>query len=119
MQFAAGSHKHDLGRHLDIGREGHKLIDARVQQEGIDVVSEPFQYGEVSFHSSFNFHKANGNMTDRSREVFTIIFMDQDMTLAEPTNEFQHRDRDAYFPDLQPGQVCDTELNPVIWSGRT
>ena len=32
-------------RHLDIGREGHKLIDAKVQQEGIDVVSEPFQYG--------------------------------------------------------------------------
>lgn len=37
--------KQDVCRHLDIGREGHKLIDAKVQQEGIDVVSEPFQYG--------------------------------------------------------------------------
>ena len=51
--------------------------------------------GEVSFHSSLNFHKADGNQTDRPREVFTIIFMDKDMQLAEPINEYQHRDRDA------------------------
>ena len=51
--------------------------------------------GEVSFHSSLNFHKAEGNKTERPREVFTIIFMDQDMQLAEPINEYQHMDRDA------------------------
>jgi len=51
--------------------------------------------GEVSFHSSLNFHKANGNETDRPREVFTIMFMDKDMTLAEPLNDYQHMDRDA------------------------
>lgn len=60
-----------------------------------DMMAACWHPGEVSFHSSFNFHKANGNMTDRPREVFTIIFMDQDMTLAEPSNEFQHRDRDV------------------------
>lgn len=116
MQFAAGSHSHDLGRHLEIGRESHKLIDAKVQQGGFEVVSEPYQFGEVSFHSSLNFHKANGNETDRPREVFTIMFMDKDMTLAEPLNEYQHLDRDAYFPDLLPGQLCDTEHNPIVWS---
>lgn len=49
----------------------------------------------MSFHSSLNFHKADGNQTDRARQVFTIIFMDKDMQLAEPMNEYQHRDRDA------------------------
>lgn len=116
MQFAVGSHKVDLGRHLDISRESHKLIDAKVQQGGFEVVKEAFDLGEVSFHSSFNFHKTNGNQTDKPREVFTIIFMDQNMTLAEPKNEYQHRDRNAYFPDLFPGQLCDSESNPVVWS---
>ncbi|DBA66830.1 TPA: hypothetical protein ACH3X2_001965 [Trebouxia sp. C0005] len=48
MQFAAGSHSHDLGRHLEIGRESHKLINAKVQQGGFKVVSEPYQYGAWS-----------------------------------------------------------------------
>ena len=51
--------------------------------------------GEVSFHSSLSFHKAEGNQTDTPRQVFTIIFMDKDMKLAEPETIYQHRDRDA------------------------
>ena len=34
-------------RHLEIGRESHKLIDAKVQQGGFEVVSEPYQFGEA------------------------------------------------------------------------
>ena len=54
--------------------------------------------GEVSFHSSLNFHKAEGNQTGRPREVFTVIFMDKDMRLADDFDaltEYQHRDREA------------------------
>ncbi len=36
-----------VSRHLEIGRESHKLIDAKVQQSGLEVVSEPYQFGEV------------------------------------------------------------------------
>lgn len=32
-------------RHLEIGRESHKLIDAKVKQAGLDIVSEPFEFG--------------------------------------------------------------------------
>ena len=51
--------------------------------------------GEVSFHSSLNFHKAEGNQTDKPREVFTIIFMDKNMKLAEANTFYHRRDRDA------------------------
>ena len=60
-----------------------------------DMMTAWWHSGEGSFHSSLSFHKANGNTTNRPREAFVIIFMDQDMTLADPSNEFQHRDRNA------------------------
>ncbi len=50
--------------------------------------------GEVSFHSGWTFHQAAGNGTDAPREVFTIIFMDKDMIMAEPLNHNQRLDHD-------------------------
>ena len=38
---------HCIGRHLDIGRESHKLIDAKVQQGGFEVVKEAFDLGRL------------------------------------------------------------------------
>ncbi len=52
--------------------------------------------GEVSFHSGWTFHQAAGNGTDAPREVFTIIFMDKDMIMAEPINHNQRFDRNRF-----------------------
>ena len=38
---------HCIGRHLDISRESHKLIDAKVQQGGFEVVKEAFDLGRL------------------------------------------------------------------------
>jgi hypothetical protein len=51
---------HAAFRHLEIGRESHKLIDAKVQQSGLEVVSEPYQFGEVlEVHMCSNKHLAS------------------------------------------------------------
>lgn len=62
-----------------------------------------YDTGEVSFHSGWTFHQAAGNSTDWPREVFTIIFMDKDMIMAEPINHNQHLDheRSALGHDLK------------------
>ncbi|KAL0018441.1 hypothetical protein WJX77_009099 [Trebouxia sp. C0004] len=106
LQFAARSHTHDLGRDLGIGWQAHKTIDAAVKQGGFDIISEPFQLGEVSFHSGWTFHQAAGNGTDTPREVFTIIFMDKDMIMAEPINHNQRLDHHRWLPGVMPGKDC-------------
>ncbi|KAL3148398.1 hypothetical protein ABBQ38_013855 [Trebouxia sp. C0009 RCD-2024] len=116
LQFAAGSHAHDLGRDLGIGGDAHKKIDAAVRKGGFEIVSRPFELGEVSFHSGWTFHQASGNNTDEPREVFTIIFMDKDMIMAEPINHNQHLDHIRWLPGVVPGNVCDSHLNPVVWA---
>ncbi|DBB13639.1 TPA: hypothetical protein ACH3X3_000659 [Trebouxia sp. C0006] len=116
LQFAARSHTHDLGRDLGIGGQAHQTIDAAVKQGGFEIINEPFELGEVSFHSGWTFHQAAGNGTDAPREVFTIIFMDKDMIMAEPLNHNQRLDHDRWLPGVMPGKVCDSPLNPVVWS---
>jgi hypothetical protein len=49
----------------------------QISQNGYQVVSGPFELGEVSFHSGWTFHRANGNASETAREVFTIIYIDQ------------------------------------------
>lgn len=58
--------------------------------------------GEVSFHSGWTFHQASGNKTDTPREVYTIIFMDKDMLMAEPINHNQRLDHDRSASHMCP-----------------
>ena len=90
-----------------------QLINKRLLQEDCITYSIPFTFdccmgigicpcvdaviygtGEVSFHSGWTFHQAAGNSTDAPREVFTVIFMDKDMTMAEPINHNQRLDHE-------------------------
>jgi len=57
-------------------------------------------------------------LTDRPREVMTVIYMDEDMRLAEPRNENQKADWEGWCPGAQVGELIRTPINPVLWSSR-
>ncbi|GAB4821533.1 hypothetical protein N2152v2_008579 [Parachlorella kessleri] len=115
LEFAAGSHKQDLGRSVGIGRESDKHVGAAVEQGGFEVVRGGFELGEVSFHSGWTFHRADENVSKEWRNVMTIIFMDKDMVMTEPCNENQRVDWERYLGGVSPGQVCAGIRNPLIW----
>ncbi|RYF56005.1 MAG: phytanoyl-CoA dioxygenase, partial [Cytophagaceae bacterium] len=78
-------------------------------------VIEPFDLGEVSFHSGWVFHRAGANITDQMRKVMTVIYMDKDMVLQQPINKNQENDWHTWCPGARIGQVINTELNPVLY----
>jgi hypothetical protein len=41
--------------------------------------------------------------------------MDIDMKLAEPKNENQVNDRNAFAPGIEVGEIMATEMNPVLY----
>ena len=84
LVFGRGSHKKRIGRDLEIGEESERTIAAEVNKQKIDSVQEPFELGDVSFHLGWTLHRAGPNTTSQPRRVFTIIYMDADMQLAEP-----------------------------------
>jgi ectoine hydroxylase-related dioxygenase (phytanoyl-CoA dioxygenase family) len=112
--FYAGSHKLEFGRDLAISDKSEARISAEMEREGFALVDDSFELGEVSFHSGWTFHRAGLNMSDRPRSVVTIIYIDRDMRLAEPSSG-QQADRDAFCPGVEVGEVIDSPKNPVVW----
>ncbi|HMR82640.1 MAG TPA: phytanoyl-CoA dioxygenase family protein [Niabella sp.] len=114
LEFSAGSHIIVEGRELAISDESEQQIEQKLRVTDFKRVVEPFDAGEVSFHSGWIFHRAGANKTDAMRKVMTIIYMDKDMHLKNPENENQIWDRDAWCPGAVVGEIINTPLNPVV-----
>jgi ectoine hydroxylase-related dioxygenase (phytanoyl-CoA dioxygenase family) len=103
LEFSAGSHILVEGRELEIGDES-------------EVIIEPFDAGEISFHSGWVFHRAGANLSDQMRKVMTVIYMDKDMILKNPENKNQVHDWNTWCPGATVGEVINSPINPIIYS---
>lgn len=116
LEFSAGSHSIVEGRELAISDDSEQKIAQRLRVTDFEHVVEPYDLGEVSFHSGWVFHRAGANNTDQVRKVMTMIYMDRDMILKAHENENQQKDWEVWCPGAEIGKVIDTHLNPVVWS---
>jgi ectoine hydroxylase-related dioxygenase (phytanoyl-CoA dioxygenase family) len=116
LQFGKGSHVKNIGRDLAISDESEQQIREMVKREGLVEVYEPFDLGEMSFHYGWTLHRAGPNTTDRPRKVMTVIYIPEDAKLAPFKNPNQQADWDRWLPGVKTGEVCDSPLNPVLWS---
>ncbi|MDX2303175.1 MAG: phytanoyl-CoA dioxygenase family protein [Microscillaceae bacterium] len=116
LEFSAGSHQIVEGRELEIGDESETLIQQKLRVTDFKHVIEPFDLGEISFHSGWVFHRAGANTTDTMRKVMTIIYMDKNMKLKQPENKNQINDWNTWCPGAQVGEIINTPLNPVIFA---
>lgn len=115
LEFSAGSHQIVDGRELAISDESETMIQKRLRVTDFDHVIEPFDAGEISFHSGWIFHRAGANQTKETRKVVTIIYMDKNMKLKEPTNAGQQNDWDSWCPGAKVGEVINSPLNPILF----
>jgi ectoine hydroxylase-related dioxygenase (phytanoyl-CoA dioxygenase family) len=113
--FGRGSHLKNIGRDLAISDESEQLIREAIKQQGVIEVYEPYDLGEISFHYGWTLHRAGPNTTGQPRKVHTIIYMDMDMRLVEPKNQFQQNDWNTWTPSTRLGEVMDDALNPVLY----
>ena len=115
LEFSAGSHVLVEGRELAIGDDSETIIQKKLRVTDFKHIIEPFDLGEVSFHSGWVFHRAGANKTDKMRQVMTVIFMDKDMVLKQPENDNQVNDWNTWCPGAKVGEVIDTPLNPIMY----
>ena len=116
LEFSAGSHVIEAGRELEIGDESERQIQQNLKVTDFKHVIEPFDAGEISFHSGWVFHRAGANISNRMRKVITIIYMDKDMKLKNPENNNQINDWHTWCPGVKVGEVINSPINPVIFS---
>lgn len=115
LSFAVGSHRSGFGRTLAISDESESEIEAFVSERGYPVEDGPFDVGDVSFHSGWTIHRAGGNSGDAPRRVMTVIYLDADIRIAEPANQWQHSDHRTWLDGRPVGGPTDGPLNPVLW----
>lgn len=115
LSFAAGSHRLEVGRDLPISDRSESELQQLLSGGRFPLDRQPYSLGDASFHLGWTFHQAQPNKTDIPRRVMTIIYMDADITVAEPVNDSQANDLAVCMPGAQPGMVPDTPLNPVLY----
>jgi ectoine hydroxylase-related dioxygenase (phytanoyl-CoA dioxygenase family) len=115
VEFSAGSHRITEGRELEIGDQSEQIIQQQLRVTDYRHVKEPFDLGEVSFHSGWVFHRAGANTSGRMRKVMTVIFMDKHTKLKDPENRNQVVDWETWCPGAVIGEEINTPLNPVLY----
>ncbi len=115
LEFSAGSHEIIDGRELAIGDESEMVMQQKLKLNDFKHVTEPFNLGEISFHSGWIFHRAGANITPEVRKVMTIIYMDKNMLLKKPENKNQVLDWETWCPGATVGEIINTPLNPVLF----
>ncbi|MEM9354396.1 MAG: phytanoyl-CoA dioxygenase family protein [Planctomycetota bacterium] len=90
-----------------------QIID-RFAETSVEVDISAFDLGEVSFHHNFNFHTAGPNRTTTQRMVLaTTYFEDGARVIDSP--HMVNGDWRQFMPGVEPGEVIDTPLNPVLY----
>ncbi|MFM2230626.1 MAG: hypothetical protein RL607_1884 [Bacteroidota bacterium] len=116
LEFSAGSHTIIEGRELAISDESEAFLQKKLRVTDFEHVIEPFDLGEVSFHSGWVFHRAGANTTSAIRKVMTIIYMDKNMVLKNPENRNQINDWETWCPGAKVGEVIASAINPVLYT---
>jgi ectoine hydroxylase-related dioxygenase (phytanoyl-CoA dioxygenase family) len=116
LAFARKTHRMAFGRELEISDDSEALIQKSLKEAQADIDETPFDLGEISFHLGWTFHRAGPNRSQEARKVMTVIYMDENIRLAEPKSKAQATDRKTWAPGVEVGQVVDSPINPVLWS---
>ena len=116
IAFCEKSHRFQNGRDLEISGESELTLKEALKTFSME--DSGLELGDVSFHSGWTFHRAGSNTTDRPRAVMTMIYMDENMTLAAPKNKNQVIDSERWCPGVQTGEMVASPLNPVLYSSN-
>ncbi|MEO7989839.1 MAG: phytanoyl-CoA dioxygenase family protein [Chryseolinea sp.] len=113
LAFAEMSQTVEIGRDKEISDESEAILAAALKQFSIN--EAPFELGEVSFHAGWTYHRAGANVSNKPRKVMTVIYMDKDIHIVEPTNEFRKNDWQTWLDERPVGSIADGHLNPILY----
>lgn len=116
LEFSAKSHTVLSGRELSISDESEIKIREQLKINDFEHIIEPYDIGEVSFHSGWIFHRAGANQSSEIRKVMTIIYMDKNILLKVPENKGQLNDWKTWCPNAKIGEVIETPMNPILYT---
>jgi len=119
LMFASGTHT--LGPLADIAISDHSesFFNNLCKDKDWPVAISELNAGDATWHYGWTLHKSPGNVTDKMRQVMTVIFVADGTPILEPTNEKQPKEITAWMPGQKPGDLVGSPLNPIVYSRQT
>jgi ectoine hydroxylase-related dioxygenase (phytanoyl-CoA dioxygenase family) len=116
MTFASGSHtKGFISKHL-ISDQSHSTLKEYIEGENLPQVHYgAMKAGDATFHAGWTMHSAPGNPTPNTREVMTVIYVADETRVMEPDSNARKSDLAKWLPGLQPGDLIDSPINPILY----
>ncbi len=121
MRFASGSHTLGYLGPMNISDDSEAKLEALAEERGFAVdAAGAMRAGDATFHNGWTIHGAPGNQSpDRTREVMTIIYVEDGAVITPPDSPQRESDLRAWFPDRKPGDRADSALNPLVYEGNS
>lgn len=113
LAFAESSQNVEIGRDKEISDESENILTDALKQ--FTFHETPFDLGEVSYHSGWTYHRAGSNVSGKARKVMTVIYMDKDIRIVEPTSKWRTADWKTWLDSKPVGSVANGTLNPVLF----
>jgi ectoine hydroxylase-related dioxygenase (phytanoyl-CoA dioxygenase family) len=115
LTFATGSHKEGLVRNVSISDASEVALNDLVREKGFEISRPDFlRAGDATWHYGLTLHRAPGNDSEIMREVMTVIYFADGARVTHPQSEHQEADRQRWLGGIEPGELADGPLNPVI-----
>lgn len=119
MNFVSGSQRLGYLGDYAISDESDASFAAMIEERQLEIETHgAAAAGDATFHAGWMLHNAPANRTENMREVMTVIYFADGMRVTEPTNDSQRTDIDRWLPELAPGDIAATELNPLVYSRK-
>ncbi|GAA4726492.1 phytanoyl-CoA dioxygenase family protein [Brevibacillus fulvus] len=114
MKFISGSHK------LNNRTESAMLKLRKATRQNLPTAwYGAMNAGDVTFHYGWTLHSANGNPSEITREVITIMYFADRAKIVTEEEEigFDLKKHLAeFFPGVRPGEVAASPLNPLVYT---
>lgn len=116
LSFASGSHLHHCVQEAPPIYETEPHFEQRIAEHRWPVVhTGAMAAGDATLHLKWTLHRVPPNSSGRTREAFSIIYVDADARLLEKPNARESSMIGYNLGALPPGSPLGDAINPVIY----
>ncbi len=115
LTFASRSYTKGSVFNFEISDESESAFENYVNENKFEISrATTMNAGDATWHRGFTMHHANGNNSDKMREVMTIIYIADGARVTPYKNDWQKNDHHKWLMGVPIGEEIDSELNPRL-----
>ncbi|SHM99328.1 phytanoyl-CoA dioxygenase family protein [Mucilaginibacter sp. OK098] len=115
LTFASCSYTKGSIFNFEISDESESAYADYVNENEFQISrAKTMKAGDATWHRGFTMHHANGNNSDKMREVMTVIYVADGARVTPYKNSWQKNDHEKWLMGVPIGEEINSKLNPKL-----